>query len=80
MKLCNKIYKEALELEKEKNLEEIRNQKELIRQENREKRQAMMTIEKYYKDQIKMLKEILEKEKRERDMEHRAYMLYLSQH
>jgi hypothetical protein len=79
MKLCNKIYKEALELEKEKNLEEIRNQKELIRQENREKRQAMMTIEKYYKDQIKMLKEILEKEKRERDMEHRAYMLYLNQ-
>jgi hypothetical protein len=79
IKLCNKIYKEALELEKEKNLEEIRNQKELIRQENREKRQAMMTIEKYYKDQIKMLKEILEKEKRERDMEHRAYMLYLNQ-
>ena len=33
----------------------------------------------YYKDQIKMLKEILEKEKKERDMEHRAYMLYLNQ-
>ena len=39
----------------------------------------MMTIDKYYKDQIKMLKEILAKEKKERDIEHRAYMLFLKQ-
>ena len=39
----------------------------------------MITIEKYYKDQIKMLKEILAKEKKERDMEFRAHMIYLNQ-
>ena len=79
MKFANKIYKQALELEKEKTLEEIKYKKELIRKENEEKRNMMMTIEKYYKDQIKILKEILAKEKKERDMEHRAHMLYLNQ-
>ena len=79
IKMCNRMYKEALELEKQKNLDEIRYQKELIKKENEEKRNAMMTIEKYYKDQIKMLKDLLAKEKRERDMEHRAYMIYLNQ-
>ena len=79
IKFCNNLYKEALELEKQKNLEEVRYQKELIRKENQEKREAMMTIEKYYKDQIKMLKEVLAKEKKERDMEHRAHMIYLNQ-
>ena len=79
IKFCNRMYKEALELEKQKNLDEIRYQKEIIRKENEEKRNAMMTIEKYYKDQIKMLKDILAREKKERDMEHRAYMIYLNQ-
>jgi hypothetical protein len=79
IKFANRIYQKALQLEKEKNLEEIRYQKEQIRKENEEKRNAMITIEKYYKDQIKMLKEILAKEKRERDIEHRAHMIYLNQ-
>ena len=79
IKFSNKIYKDALEQEKIKNLENIKYQKEIINKENEEKRKAMITIEKYYKDQIKMLKEILAKEKKERDMEHRAYMIILNQ-
>ena len=79
IKFSNKIYKDALEQEKTKNLENIKYQKEIINKENEEKRKAMITIEKFYKDQIKMLKEILAKEKKERDMEHRAYMIILNQ-
>ena len=79
IKFSNKIYKDALEQEKIKNLENIKYQKEIINKENEEKRKAMITIEKFYKDQIKMLKEILAKEKKERDMEHRAYMIILNQ-
>ena len=79
IKFSNKIYKDALEQEKIKNLENIKYQKEIINKENEEKRKAMITIEKFYKDQIKMLKEILAKEKKERDMEHRAYMIILHQ-
>ena len=79
IKIGNKIFKEALEQEKQKNLENIKLKKEIINDENEEKRKAMIAIEKYYKDQIKILKEILAKEKKERDMEHRAYMIYLNQ-
>ena len=79
IKIGNKIYKEALEQEKQKNLENIKLKKEIINDENEEKRKAMIAIEKYYKDQIKILKEILAKEKKERDMEHRAYMIILNQ-
>jgi hypothetical protein len=74
----NNVYKKALEMEKQKNLENIKKEKEIINQENEEKRKALIAIEKYYKDQIKMLKEILAKEKRERDIEHREYMVYLN--
>ena len=79
IKIGNKIFKEALEQEKQKNLENIKLKKEIINDENEEKRKAMIAIEKYYKDQIKILKEILAKEKKERDMEHRAYMIILNQ-
>ena len=79
MKFANRIYKKALELEKEKNLEDVRYQRELIRKENEEKRNSMITIENYYKDQINMLKEVLANEKKARDIEHRAHMLYLNQ-
>ena len=64
IKIGNKIYKEALEQEKQKNLENIKLKKEIINEENEEKRKAMIAIEKYYKDQIKILKEILAKEKK----------------
>ena len=79
IKIGNKIFKEALEQEKQKNLENKKLKKEIVNDENEEKRKAMIAIEKYYKDQIKILKEILAKEKKERDMEHRAYMIYLNQ-
>ena len=78
MNFGNNVYKKALEMEKQKNLENIKREKEIINLENEEKRKALITIEKYYKDQIKMLKEILAKEKRERDIEHREYMIYLN--
>ena len=78
MKIGNNIYKQALELEKQKNLEKIKSEKEIIDQENEEKRKLMITIEKYYKDQIKMLKEILEKEKKEREREHKEHMILLN--
>ena len=75
MKLGNNIYKNALELEKQKNLEKMKEEKEIINKENEEKRKVMITLEKYYKDQIKMLKDILSREKKERDNEHREYMI-----
>ena len=79
MRLCNEIYKQALQLEKEKNLEEVKFQKEISKMENNEKRIMMMAIEKYYKDKIKMLREILEVEKRERELQHREHLKYLSE-
>ena len=57
----------------------MKEEKEIINKENEEKRKVMITLEKYYKDQIKMLKDILSKEKKERDNEHREYMIYLNQ-
>ena len=44
-------------MEKQKNLDKIKSEKEIINEENEEKRKLMITIEKYYKDQIKMLRE-----------------------
>ena len=52
---------------------------ELRRIENEEKRKAMMEIEKYYKDKIAILQELLRREKREREIEHRAKIQVLSQ-
>jgi hypothetical protein len=79
IKIGNKIYKEALEQEKQKNLENIKLKKEIINDENEEKRKAMMEIEKYYTDKIAILKEILKREKEEREIEHRAQIQFLSQ-
>ena len=78
LKFCNEIYQRALQLEKEKNLENVKLLKEINKKENQEKRLAMDKIENYYKTQIKLLKEMLEKEKKERDLEHRAHLQVLS--
>ena len=78
MKIGNNIYKQALEMEKQKNLEKIKSEKKIINEENEEKRKLMITIEKYYKDQIKMLREILAKEKKEREREHKEHMILLN--
>lgn len=78
LKFCNNIYKEALAYEKEKNLAEKKYQKEMMKKENEEKKIVFLAVEKYYKDQIKMLKEILDKEKKERDSQFREHMIYLN--
>ena len=79
LRMCNEIYAKAFQFEKEKYIEEAANQMELRRIENEEKRKAMMEIEKYYKDKIAILQELLRREKREREIEHRAKIQFLSQ-
>ena len=79
LRMCNEIYAKAFQFEKEKYIEETANQMELRRIENEEKRKAMMEIEKYYKDKIAILQELLRREKRDREIEHRAKIQFLSQ-
>lgn len=78
VKFCNDIYQRALRLEKEKNLEKMKRKKEINRKENEEKRLAMERIENYYKVQIRLLKEILEKEKKQAEIQHRAQIQFWS--
>lgn len=67
-----------MELEKQKYLEERANQAELRKNENKEKRLIMTQIENYYKDKINILKDILRREKYEKELEHRAKIQFLS--
>jgi hypothetical protein len=78
IKLCNDIYSKALELEKQRYLEERANQMELRRAENEEKRNIFVQVENYYKDKINILKDILRKEKYEKEIEYRAKIQFLS--
>ena len=78
IKFCNEIYQRALQLEKEKNLEKIKKKKEINRKENEEKRLAMERIENYYRDQIRLLREILDNEKKQKEIEHRAHIQFLA--
>jgi hypothetical protein len=79
LRLCNEIYSKALQLEKERYLEELSSQMELRRIENDEKSKTMMEIEKYYTDKIAILNEILKREKKDREIEHNAQIQLLSQ-
>ena len=47
--------------------------------ENIEKRNVLIQIENYYKDKISILRDILRKEKYEKEVEHRAKIQFLSQ-
>ena len=78
VKFCNEIYQRALELEKEKRVEKMKKKREQNKKENEEKREAMERIENYYKDKIKILREILENEKKQKEIEHRAHIKFLS--
>ena len=78
VKFCNEIYHRALELEKEKKIEKMKKKREENRKENEEKRAAMERIENYYKDQIRLLREILENEKKQKEIEHRAHIQFLA--
>lgn len=59
-------------------MEERANQAELRRAENVEKRKIMVQIESYYSDRIRILKDILRKEKYEKEVEYRAKIQFLS--
>jgi hypothetical protein len=78
IKLCNEIYSKALDLEKQRYIEERTNQMELRKAENLEKNNIMNQIENYYRDKISILKDILKKEKYEREVEYRAKVQFLS--
>jgi hypothetical protein len=64
--LCQKVYKLASDLEKNKLLEEKRHFRETQEQKLQQKKQIVDGIESFYKDKIQMLKERIENEKFER--------------
>lgn len=66
VRLCQKVYKLASDLEKNKLLEEKRHFKETQEQKLQQKKQIVDGIESFYKDKIQMLKERIENEKFER--------------
>jgi hypothetical protein len=78
MRICEEIYSKALELEKNKHLQERQAEAEYRRAENLEKRKKLMQIESYYQDRINILKDTLRKEKYEKELEYRANIQYLS--
>jgi len=78
MRICEEIYSKALELEKNKHLQERQAEAEFRKAENDEKRKKLTQIESYYQDKISILKETLRKEKYEKEIEYRANIQYLS--
>jgi len=66
VRLCQKVYKLASELEKNKLLEEKRDFKETQQQKTVQKKQMLQSVESFYKDKILMLKEMIENERFER--------------
>ena len=78
MRICEEIYAKALELEKNKHLQERQTEAEYRKAENIEKRKKLMQIESYYQDRINILKDTLRREKYEKELEYRANIQYLS--
>lgn len=78
MRICEEIYSKALDLEKNKHLQERQAEAEYRRAENMEKRKKLMQIEAYYQDRINILKDTLRREKYEKELEYRANVQYLS--
>ncbi len=78
MRICEEIYSKALELEKNKHLQERQAEAEFRKAENFEKRKKLMQIESYYQDRISILKDTLRREKYEKELEHRANVQFLS--
>ncbi len=66
VKLCQKVYKLASELEKNKLLQEKREYKEVQQKKKLQGRLMVDSIETYYKNQIQLLKERIENERFER--------------
>jgi len=59
-------------MEKQKFIEENFLNNEVRKLENEEKRLILTQIENYYQDKIIMLREILKKEKQEKELQYRA--------
>lgn len=72
MRLCQKVYKLASELEKSKLLAEKKAFKENESRKKAQKQMMMDAIETYYKDRITMLKERIENERFERKIAQQA--------
>ncbi|TNV71269.1 hypothetical protein FGO68_gene536 [Halteria grandinella] len=66
VKLCQKVYKLASELEKNKLLQEKREYKETQQKKRLQNKLMVDAIENYYKNQIQLLKERIENERSER--------------
>ena len=77
LKLCKEIYSKALDLEKEKYIEETINENKLKQLKNEAKAETMLEVEKFYTDKINFLNNILKKEKKERENAHKAQVLFL---
>ena len=71
-------YSKAFQFEKQKYIEENLIQSEIREKENQEKRLIMTQIENHYKDKINMLKDILKKEKIEKEIQYRAQIQFFS--
>ena len=68
MELCQRVYKLASELEREKLLQEKREFKESQNRKKAQKKMMVDAIETYYKDRIQMLKEKIHNERFERQI------------
>ena len=64
--------------EKQKFIEESVAFAEIKKKENEEKRLVMVQLENYYKEKINMLKDILRKEKQEKELQYREQLKFIS--
>lgn len=72
MKLCQRVYKLASELEKNKLLAEKKEYKEAQERKKAQKKMMIDAIETYYKDRVQMLKDRIENERFERKIAQQA--------
>lgn len=77
-KWAYEVYKGAIVEERTRNLERVKEEKEKRERENEEKRRKIERIEKYYTDQIEILKEELRQQKMMKEMEFKANLVLLN--
>lgn len=66
MRLCQKVYKLASDLEKNKLLAEKKEYKETVQKKKQQSRQMVDAMENFYKNMVGMLKDKIENERFER--------------
>jgi hypothetical protein len=72
VRLCQKVYKLASDLEKNKLLEEKREFRETQEKKKQQKKSMVDNIEAFYRDKIDMLKDRIETERFERKIAQQA--------